>query len=82
MKDTSPAIEVKFFNMMMAKSGIERLKMGFEMYEMSRKMVIASITKDNPGITDKEMKISLLKRFYGDDLSSDTKKKFAEKIKG
>ena len=67
--------------MMMAKSGIERLMMGFEMYEMARKMVIASITKDNPGITDREMKISLLKRFYGDDLSPDTRKKFIERIK-
>lgn len=43
MKDTSPEIEEKFFNMMMAKSGEERLKMGFEMYKMSRKIAIASI---------------------------------------
>ena len=81
MKDTGPEIEEIFFNMMMAKSGVERLKMGFEMYEMARKMVIASIKEENSGISDKEMKISLLNRFYGDDLPPDTKQKFIERIR-
>lgn len=54
MKDTSPEIEEKFFNMMMAKSGEERLKMGFEMYKMSRKIAIASILQDNPEMSEKE----------------------------
>ncbi|OHC00006.1 MAG: hypothetical protein A3G70_08460 [Planctomycetes bacterium RIFCSPLOWO2_12_FULL_39_13] len=80
MNDTSPAIEDMFFNMMMARSGEERLKMGFEMYEMSRKMVIASIIKDNPEVSEKGMKISLFNRFYGNDLSPDIKQRFVERI--
>ena len=80
MNDTNPAIEEMFCNMMMAKSGAERLKMGFGMYEMSRKMVIASILQDNPGMSEKEIKISIFNRFYGNDLSPDTKQKFIERI--
>lgn len=81
MKDTGPEIEEIFFNMMMAKSGEERLKMGFNMYEMSRKIVIASILQDNPGMSDKEIKVSLFNRFYGNDLPPETRQKFIERIK-
>jgi len=80
MKDTNPETEEMFFNMMMARSGEERFRMGFGMYEMARKMVIASILKDNPEISEKEMKISLFNRFYGNDLSPDTKQKFVERM--
>jgi len=80
MNDTNPAIEEMFRNMMMAKSGAERLRMGFGMYAMSRKMVIASILQDNPEISEKELKVSLFNRFYGTDLSPATIRKFIEKI--
>ena len=80
MKDTGPEIEEIFFNMMMAKSGEERLKMGFNMYEMSRKIVIASILQDNPGMSDKEIKVALFNRFYENDLPSDIRQKFIERI--
>ena len=66
---------------MMARSGEERLKMGFEMYEMARKIVIASILQDNPGMSDKEIKVSLFNRFYGNDLPPETRQKFIERIK-
>lgn len=80
MKDTNPAIEEMFFNMMMVRNGVERLRMGFEMYEMARKIVIASILKDNPEISERNMKISLFNRFYGNDLSPETRKMFIERI--
>jgi len=78
MNDTSPEIEEMFFNLMMTRSGEERLKMGFEMYEMGRKMVTASITNDNPDISEKELRVSLFNRFYGNDLTADIKQKFEE----
>lgn len=80
MKDTNPAIEEMFFNMMMARNGVERLRMGFEMYEMARKIVISSILKDNPEISEREMKIFLFNRFYENDLSPETRKMFIERI--
>jgi len=80
MKDTNPAIEEMFCNMMMAKSGAERLRMGFGMYEMARKMIIASILQDNPEISEKEINVSIFNRLYGNDLPPATIKKFIEKI--
>lgn len=81
MNDTSPEIKEMFFNLMMTRSGEERLRMGFEMYEMARKMVTASITNDNPDISEKELKVSLFNRFYGNDLTADIKQKFIDRIR-
>ncbi len=80
MKDTNPAIEEMYFDMMMAKSGEERLRMGLGMYEIARKIAITSIRKDNPKVSEREIKISLLNRFYGNDLSAETRQKFVERM--
>ena len=50
MNDTSSSIETRFLEMMMKKSGRERLKMGFSMFDMARGQVIASIQRKNPNI--------------------------------
>ena len=42
MKDTDQSIEKRFFEMMMKKSGEERIRMGFEMFELAKKSIIAS----------------------------------------
>lgn len=43
MKDTPPEVESFFNELMMKKTGEERLRMGFSMFEMARKQVLASI---------------------------------------
>lgn len=40
MNDTSPEIEARFFEMMMGKSGQERMKMGFSMFNMARRVTV------------------------------------------
>jgi len=40
-------MEDKFLEMMMEKSGEERIKMGFEMFDLARKSIIASIINEN-----------------------------------
>ena len=62
MKDTDQSTEKKFFEMMMEKSGEERIKMGLEMFELAKKSIIASILHENSGISETEMKIEILKR--------------------
>lgn len=79
MKDTHPLIEEKYLKMMMERTGAERLKMGFEMYEMARKLVTASVKDSSEG--QSELPITLFNRFYGDDLPDSFKKKVAEKLK-
>ena len=79
MKDTNEIIEKKFFEMMMKKSGEERIKMGFEMFELAKKSVIASILYENSGLSEAEMKVEILKRCYGDNITSETEEGFREK---
>ena len=79
MNDTSSSIETRFLEMMMKKSGRERLKMGFSMFDMARGQVIASIQRKNPNIDIKDLKRELFLRFYGQDFSSEEQEKILHK---
>lgn len=69
MTDTNPTIEMKLASMMMAKTGVERLKMGFSMFDMAKKIVIASILASG---NKSNLRSQLLLRFYKVDLDSKT----------
>jgi hypothetical protein len=62
MKDTTPEIEKRFPEMMMARSGAERLILGSRMFDAARAIVIASLPKD---LTEDEFKHRLFERIYG-----------------
>jgi hypothetical protein len=80
MKDTTPEIESLFNQMMMSKSGQERLKMGFSMFEMARKQVLASILHQNPNADSKEIRKQLFLRFYGEDFTPEEREKILAQI--
>ena len=69
MSDTSIFVESYFLEMMMKKSGQERLKMGFSMFDMARQQVVASIKRDNPNADIKDIRKGIFLRFYGQDFS-------------
>ena len=56
MRDTSPEMERQFVEMMMRRSGQERLKMGFSMFNMARRQVVASIKMSKPDADGKEIR--------------------------
>jgi hypothetical protein len=62
MNDTPPEIEEKVREMIMARSGAERVKMGSSMFDAARAIVIASLPKDLP---EEEFKKQLFERIYG-----------------
>ena len=62
MTDTPPEIEEKVREMMMARSGAERLIMGASMFDAARAIVLASLPKDLP---KDELKRRLFERIYG-----------------
>lgn len=73
MHDAAPEIEAKMKELIMTKSGEERLIMGCSMFSFARKMALASILEeygDNapPGIIKKE----LFLRFYDRDMDRET----------
>ena len=62
MNDTPRDIEDKFREMIMARSGAERLIMGCQMFDAARAIIIASLPKDLP---EDEFKRQLFERIYG-----------------
>jgi hypothetical protein len=67
MNDTPPEIEKKIHELMMARSGAERLIMGASMFDAARRIVLASLPKD---LSDEELKRRLFERIYGQPLES------------
>ena len=67
MNDTPPEIEKKVHEMMMARSGAERLIMGALMFDAARQVVLASLPKDLP---EEELKRRLFERIYGEPLEN------------
>ncbi len=62
MNDTPPDIEDKMREMIMTRSGAERMIMGSSMFDAARAIVIASLPTDLP---DDEFKRRLFERIYG-----------------
>ena len=65
MNDTTPEIAEKVHEMMMARTGAERLIMGSAMFDLTRKIVLASLPKD---LSEEELKRRLFERIYGQPL--------------
>jgi len=65
MTDTSPEIAELVRARLMAHSGAERFRMGVEMFEAARRMVLASLPA---GLTEDERKHRLFERLYGHPL--------------
>ena len=61
MKDTTKEIEEKYRQMLMAKSGAERMKMASSMFETAKKFVEASLPE---GLTEEEKRKAMIKRIY------------------
>jgi hypothetical protein len=65
MTDTSPEIAEMVRTRLMALSGAERFRMGVEMFEAARRMVLASLPAD---LSETERKRRLFERLYGTPL--------------
>ena len=76
MKDTPSAIEEKYREMMMSRSGEQRLKMGCAMFDSARDMALASLAD----YSDTQKKILLFERLYGQDFDAETRAKIAVSI--
>ncbi len=69
MNDTHPDIAVRFQNLMMLKSGEQRLLMGCSMYDTAKQIVRSSIYNKYPQISVGQVKKEIFIRFYGQDFS-------------
>ncbi len=67
MKDTSEEMERIYNEMIMQKTPEERVKMGFSMQNMARRIVYSTITDKT------KWREEMFLRFYGDEYPSDQK---------
>ena len=65
MTDTPPEIAEMLRARLMAFSGSERFRMGSEMFDAARRMVLASLPAD---LSETERKRRLFERLYGESL--------------
>ena len=71
MIDTHHDIVVRYRDMMMRKSGEQRLLMGCSMFDTAKQIVRSSILDSRPVITDAEMKREIFLRLYSEEFSRD-----------
>lgn len=76
MNDTHPDVAIRFRDLMMSKTGQQRLLMGCSMYDTAKKIVRSAIYNNRPEITDEEMKKEIFLRFYGQEFSRADREKF------
>ena len=76
MFDTHPDITIRFRDLMMSKTGQQRLLMGCSMYDTARQIVRDAIYNNRPDITEKDLKKEIFLRFYGKEFSPSDREKF------
>ena len=75
MKDTSDAMAQKYRDMLLKRSGEDRLKMGCSMHAMAQALVRASALQADPSASPATLRKILFLRFYGRDFDSATRKR-------
>jgi hypothetical protein len=75
MKDTSDAMEQKYRELLLKRSGEERLKMGCSMHAAAQALVRASALQAEPSASPSSLRKVLFLRFYGQDFDGATRKR-------
>jgi hypothetical protein len=69
MKDTSDAMEQRYREMLMSRSGEERVLMAFAMFDFARAIMRGSLEKQFPDPV--ELKTQMFLRMYGQDFPAE-----------
>ena len=79
MDDTSSEIKKKYQEMLMKRSGVERLIMGAGMAEAAKVIALSSMDQEE---NESNNRIRLFLRFYFKDFSKSERAKIMEHLKG
>ena len=77
MIDTPPDVARRYHQMLMARSGAERLRMGCDLFMAARRLALAGLQAESPG----DLPARLFQRFYGRDFSPLERAAIAERIR-
>ena len=70
MNDTSPRADREYRELLLRKSGQERLRMGCSMHATARAFVVASILAKDPNISAGALRQAIFARFYAADFDA------------
>ena len=73
--DTQPAGARTYRDLLLRRSGEERLKMGCSMHATARTLVRASVLAADPLASPAAVRRALFLRFYGQEFSADARQK-------
>lgn len=80
MNDTSPEMAQKMRELIQLKTPIERLTMGWSMYETSKYLIIRGILEENPNISEVALRQEVFLRFYREDFNPAEREKILNYI--
>lgn len=78
MNDTSPEMAAKWRELLMQRTGAERVSMGDEMFSMARAIMTASL--EAQGYRGMELRKQIFLRTYGTDFTPETLDKICQAL--
>ena len=81
INDTSREIERKYREMLLQRSGEERLKMGCSMHATAKALARASILHEQPDASPATIRRALFLRFYGHEFDAQAREKILLALK-
>jgi hypothetical protein len=82
VNDTAPGVDRKHREMLLQRSGEERLLMGCSMHATARVLVCASILAKEPHPSAARLRQEIFLRFYGGDFDPTTREKILAVLAG
>lgn len=80
MKDTPEEVEKLYASMLMRRSGVERMMMGFRMFDMSRRLMVAGLQMDGP-LDEGELRARIFLRTYGSEFPPQRREQIADRLR-
>ena len=77
MRDTSASIELIHRKLLMSRNGWERLRMGCDMFDTAREIVLAGLRLS----AGEDVREAIFLRFYGDDFDARTRERILARIR-
>ena len=75
MKDTPKRVELIMQEKIRQKTPAQRVKMGCDMYDFSKELIVHAIQKEMPKLSPSEQRQEVFLKFYGQDFSVDQRNK-------
>lgn len=80
MNDAVPAVERNFREMLLQRSGEERLRMGCSMHATAQALIRASVLEKDPLASPAALRRVLFLRFYGHEFDAEAHKKILQAL--